>query len=82
MALYILFQTNAPHGQKRDSGPWHVGDKSKPATQSVFETVVSVQADGDELKFIAIDFRNIVIPTHKSLVTWNGEMAQFIYDNL
>lgn len=64
---------------------WHVGDKlqiwqpidpAKPRRMAV-----EVEADGDELDFIAKKFSNIPMTTGRSVV-WTGDMARFICKNL
>lgn len=59
---------------------WHVGNP-KP---TMFSEVVEVQADGDELGFLISKIINLphVLPGHKPVQVWRGDMARFIYDNL
>lgn len=56
---------------------WHVGQR-KPTVEGCAE----VQADGDELFYIATNFRHLPVATHKAVVVWKGELARLIYDNL
>lgn len=77
--LYVTFQTNAPHGQKRDE-IWHIGTM-KPYHEKD-ETVVAIQVDGDELEEIIGEFKNIIYPVSRRVVTWRGETAQFIWEHL
>lgn len=77
MALYITF--------KNHYGPreviWHVGGV-KPFKQDGLETIATIQADGDELEFLETNFYGIPFVSKKNIVTWRGEMAEFIFDNL
>jgi len=57
---------------------WHINQK-KPHLLGPF---IEVQADMDELDAIKAQFSNLPTPHGKSVVSWKGEMAQFIYDNL
>ena len=56
---------------------WYIG-RPKPLCNSCTE----VQADGHELEKIRRNFQNLPIPAHQAVVTWKGDLAQFIYDNL
>ena len=58
---------------------WHVGE-TKPREQAE-RICKSIQASGDELDYIRRGFDNIPM-SHKRVVIWKGEIAQFIYDNL
>lgn len=68
---------------------WHTGE-DKPDLWQPKDPLLprrfikEVQADGDELEFIRINFDNIPIPKlgHKRVVIWTGDMAMFIYNNL
>ena len=74
--LYIVVSAK-PGDKSNPEYQWHVGDE-KP---KVYDTVIEVQADSDELDFIAVKFQNIPM-AKQAVVTWKGDMAQFIYDNL
>lgn len=61
------------------SSEWHVGEE-KPKAEAQF--VTSVQADGDELHHILMEFQNLPQSTHKKVVSWYGDHAKFIVGNL
>jgi hypothetical protein len=75
MAFYIIFK-NSQHCT------WHVqSPKPKFNTTKPEEKIIDLlQADGDELEKIIQHFPNL--PHTRSICTWRGDMAQFIYDNL
>lgn len=55
---------------------WHVpSDKPK-----IISPLTLLTADGDELEHIRYRFSNI--PICHRVCTWQGEMANFIYNNL
>lgn len=58
----------------------HVGEVV--SRNSLAIGVISIQADGHELEFIAKNFSNIPIPKTNSVVIWYGEMARFILSNI
>jgi hypothetical protein len=43
--------------------------------------VTKLQADGDELMLILTKVQNIPLAPNKRVVSWSGDIAQFIYDN-
>lgn len=45
------------------------------------ETVIEIQADGDELLYIEKQFKNLPSTTNR-VVRWHGEFARFIAYNL
>lgn len=64
------------------SHQWGINDRKPELDYSKFsERVQYFQADGDELSYIMLRFRNLPI-THGGMCKWRGELAQFIYDNL
>jgi hypothetical protein len=84
MALYATLENKAPgfDGSCRITNgdfTWHVGS---PTPWTVTKTTDCwVQADGDELVAIVRQFGNI--PMHSGrVVTWRGETARFILENL
>lgn len=65
---------------------WYVGQKFPELWQpenphAPRRYVEAVFADGHELEYIRQHFANIPIANGR-IVKWNGEMAQFIFDNL
>lgn len=56
---------------------WHFGDKFPPFVG----TMISLQADGDELDFIKLHFGNIPMSSGR-IVMWFDGMALFIAHNL
>lgn len=86
--LYIVRKT------RDEELTWHVGEKkpewpvylSYPSARGnetePFKDVVEIQADGHELEYIRQNFKNLPDATHKRVVSWKGDMAQFIYDHL
>jgi len=77
--MYITVQKNAPHGEKRELY-WHVREL-KPYRE-MGETVIDIQADGDELDYIHDFFTNLPSRPKARVVVWLAPFAQFIYDNL
>lgn len=57
---------------------FHIGDKE---LNKDVESVLEIQADGDELEAIREQFPSLVIPKH-AVVRWYGDMAKFIVGNL
>lgn len=96
--LYIKYKASEFRGQHNERG-WHIGTgrlhriEGYPATD-----VESVQADGDELDYIARRWPNLLVrravdkkivsvgtlrPINSDRVmTWRGETAQYIVSNL
>jgi len=58
------------------SGDWHVGEDFKPASGCYY-----IQADGDELAYVATQFSNIPLVNDLSVI-WEGPFAEFIGRNL
>lgn len=79
MTLYVTSQFDAPHGEKYER-TWLIGEST--ALFSDRETVIEIIAGGSELYHIISTFHNLCYPVGKHAVTWKGEMAQFIWDNL
>ena len=71
MSLYINSTISPGRGRE-----YHIGHKLPQ-----FLEVYSIQADGDELEAIRGQFSNIPMCSGR-VVTWRGEMARFIADNL
>ena len=76
--MYIASQNNAPHGAIYEHV--HHISEAKPNIK-IGESVIRVQADGDEVDYIHRHFSNIPF-ANKRVVIWTGAFAQFIYDNL
>ena len=76
--MYITVQKNAPHGEKKELY-WHVGER-KPSLDT-HETVIEIQADGDELDHVRKIYVNLPQASGR-VVLWKDPFAQFIYDNL
>ena len=60
-------------------GTWYVGTKKPPIKPN---RISFLQADGDELRQIQIQFTGIPNLTYDGICKWRGEMAQFIFENL
>lgn len=71
--LYVVLKEGK--GEK----PWHLGE-SVPNNSP--DMVREIQADGDELAYIKRNFTNIPYHNYRPVITWYGEMAQFIFANL
>jgi hypothetical protein len=78
--LYITYTTSSDGCDLISTG-WHVGQPN-PINFHNVNKVVEVQADGDELLFIATQFRNIPMALKPSVVRWFGDDAKFIAANL
>lgn len=76
MSLFITTQSDS--NRKITSNHWITN--SLPA-QLKHETVIEVQADGDELDRILQQAKNIPQTGHQVQV-WRGVFAQFIVDNV
>lgn len=79
MALYFTTQINAPSGYKAEHN-WHVGENKRRLDDD--ETVIELQADGDELDEILLRIEGIPVAKHKRVMIWRGDIAQFIWENL
>jgi len=64
---------------------WHVNESS-PSESCYGDirdgNVNSVWADGHELDYICANFQNVPFRHDQRVVTWRGEMARFIVENL
>ena len=66
-------------GGAKGKTEWHVGEEV-PIDAGCVECV---QADGDELHHILMEFKNLPrLVAHGKLVTWWGDHAKFIVANL
>lgn len=74
MALYITL-----NGDPNNYRTWHTGERHIEISDS--DVVTSVQADCTELAYIYDVFPNIP-QAKRRVVTWYGEMANFIARNL
>jgi hypothetical protein len=62
----------------------------KTITRSIVDTyaagksfkTLEIQADGDELELILSKCKNLPFVTDKRVMTWTGDFAQFIADNV
>lgn len=79
MSAFIRIQANYPHGEIRYED-WSV-DKFTPDIEDG-ETVLDLEASGDELNAIIATFANLCYPHNKGVAIWRGEMARFILDNV
>jgi hypothetical protein len=68
---------------------WHVNEPSPSESSTTLcygdirdGNVNSVWADGHELDYICANFQNVPFRHDQRVVTWRGEMAQFIVENL
>lgn len=75
--MYIIV-SDATFG--RQPWSWHVGEAC-PVGYDKIDSVVEVQADGDELSYIIRRFTNLPYPVTRS-ARWFGDMAKFIVGNL
>ena len=84
MPLFVTYIN--PDTNKRELSEWRVNDPVKPVTTLKDKIVLDIviHAVGPELKYIYDRFDNI--PILKNLdggwVTWEGDIAKFIYNNL
>lgn len=70
--MNVLFPVHSVFpGQFRDQ------ERTEP-----FTDVATVHADGHELDYIRQHYTNLPDVPNKRIVTWRGELAQFIYDHL
>lgn len=44
--------------------------------------IESIEIDGEELEFVRSNFSGIPMNDKKSSITWRGNLAQFIFENL
>jgi hypothetical protein len=72
--LYITLKTG-------EELHWHI-TKDCPIDYSKITEIQDIQADGDELSYIIIRFKNLIIPQHRKVVRWFGDTAQHIVGNL
>lgn len=90
MALSVIIR-NVPRGIDNEF-EFHIGEKRRDIIS--FEEVTLVQADGDELDYIATYFTNIPLAWRhnpqgerhhtkvlKNIQVWHGDFAKFIYYN-
>lgn len=80
--LYIV----AREPREESTFQWHVGEKVNGNLIAKIETgtfrVVEIQADGHELQYIRDNFRNLPDAINQRVISWKGELAQFIFDHL
>jgi hypothetical protein len=79
MALYISNGLN-----QQLSGEWHVTHERRTtvALHSYAMNVDMLQADGDELDAIKVQFPNLIPHNGNRVVRWFGDNARFICGNL
>lgn len=59
---------------------WHIGEKN-PIPYNGVNSVIDIQADGDELRHIQSSFTNIPIANVR-VMRWFGDIARTIIANL
>lgn len=81
--LYATYKDEAHKGMTHDKR-WHIGTKFDTWDQSLerLKLLVEVQADGDELDFISVQYSNIPMVARNRIVRWFGDDAKFIVANL
>ena len=78
--LYYEERPQGSTGPCDKDGEWHVG-KPAPFPPMLVGPNWLVQADGDELHYIRMNFEGIRI-THAYVQIWTGDDATFILNNL
>ena len=75
MALYVMIEGN-------HTIEWHVGEGALRGKVPINCEILAVAADGDELDKVQIEIDGIRKAMKKRVVTWLGEDARFIVNNL
>lgn len=81
MSLIII--TVSPSGSKQQLS-WNIGQKLfEGKFHDLANSVVEIQADGDELDYILVHFENIpIVDNQRVVVRYFGDHAKFICANL
>jgi hypothetical protein len=85
MSLFVHFKHHT-HKDTRQK-QWHVGKALSPMHASFLKTeegweVFKAEASGEEKDFIFENFSNVPMRANRDLVTWHGDFAKFIAENL
>lgn len=82
MALFVVYQhTNVIDGSKRrEEYMWHLNER-KPEFVNA-DSVYAVSATHEELSEILLHFKNIPDCRKRDDVTWRGDIAKFIWENI
>lgn len=85
MSLFVHFKHSA-HKDTRQK-QWHVGKALSPMHASFLKTeegweVFKVEASAKEKDFIAENFSHLPMREGHEIVTWHGDFAKFIAENL
>lgn len=74
--LYVVMTSDRRAGEK-ETRIWHMGDNT-PLSHEDMEKVVEIQADCDELIWVAESFKNLPIHNRARVQRWFGDQAKFI----
>jgi len=86
--LYIVRQYDVDIAKREEEThardyKWHVGcDVPCLVGGRKFRDVCEIRADGLELEYIRLRFKNLPDVEGAKMVQWRGDIAQFIYDHL
>lgn len=80
--LYVTFISKIHLGVTEEFS-WHVGSPEfADGKFNSSEYFVEVQADGHELEYILQNFTGLLIRKDRRVITWSGDAAEFIFNNL
>lgn len=82
--LYVVFEAKKSGFKQRIEKTWHVGSRLKAEAGAEIGDVEMIQADGDELRYLTEEVKNLVhLDTWKFPVQiFRGDTAKFIVENL
>lgn len=61
---------------------WHISEPVPEGVHKNLNHLEYISVDGDELDHIKTKFTNLPMANHKRVVSWRGELARFIVENL
>lgn len=83
--LYMVVRDSYGRNEEQEHH-WHVGEKLHSGLVESIEhgkcRLIQIQADSDELEYIRQNFKGLPDCTTARIVSWNGDLAQFIFDHL
>lgn len=75
----MLFIAHGPDSSNLNRSTFWQVREQKPL---IYDEIVLIQADGHELQFLIDNSINLPLAKNKSVQTWHGDLAKFIYFNI
>lgn len=80
--MYINYTVVVEDVVQERTHDWHVGETApRDLIDDDSVQILDIYADGHELQYVKDMFHNIPY-TNKRGVTWRGDFARFIFDNM